>query len=346
MLKSTTIKRNYRLLSTYFMELNMRMLLKTLATVSFLLSPAVVLAQTYPEKPIEMIVAFDPGGGTDVAARSIARYMEKYLGNNAKIVVINKPGAGGELGFTALANAKPDGYTIGFINAPGIIAYTIERETRYKMSDFTPIGNIVQDPNTWYVRTNSDITSVKDVIEFGKKTPGALTIGTSGSSGNSEHIAIMQIERNTGAKFNHAPFGATAPLRAATLGGHVPLGSGGISELVALAKDGKIRILGVMSEKRSPLAPDVPTFKEQGVEVLSVANRGLAAPKNIPADILAKLESALEKAINDPEYNENAKKASIPLEYLNSKDFAAHLNKLETGLRDLWNVTPWREKAK
>lgn len=311
-------------------------------TIILMASSTLLAAGSYPERPITMLVAFKPGGGTDVAARGIARYFEKYLGEGAKIAVVNKPGAGGEIGFTTLATSKPDGYTIGFINVPAIIAYSIERETRYKMADFQPIGNLVYDPGIWTVRADSEIKTLKNAIDFAKANPGVLTIGTTGSSGSSEHIAIMQMERLTGAKFNHAPFGSTAPMRSALLGGHVPVGAFNLGEAVSLASEGKIRILGVMGNKRSSLAPDVPTFKEQGYDLISGSSRGIAAPKGMPADILKMLETALEKAVNDPEYVANAKKAYVPLDYLNAEQFQSLIDRIHKDLSELWAVSPWK----
>jgi len=310
--------------------------------LALLLSPPVPAASDYPARPITMLVAFSPGGGTDVAARGIARYIEKYLGADAKIAVVNKPGAGGEIGFTTLATAKPDGYTIGFINVPAIAAYTVERKTKYKMADFRTLGNIVYDPGVWAVRADSEFKSLQDVIEYGKKNPGVLTIGTTGSSGSSEHIAIMQIEKLTGAKYNHAPFGSTAPMRSALLGGHIPLGAFNLGEGVALEAEGKIRFLGTMGEERAALAPHVPTFKEQGVDVISGSSRGLAAPKAIPDDLFRKLETAVGKAVNDTEYVANAKKAHVPLAYLDGAQYQALIDRLEKDLRALWAEAPWR----
>lgn len=304
--------------------------------------PALSLAADYPERPIQMIVAFNPGGGTDVAARGIARYIEKYLGADAKIAIVNKPGAGGEIGFTTLATAKPDGYTIGFINVPAIISYAIERDTKYQMSDFAPLGNIVYDPGVWAVRSDSEIKNLQDVLEFAKANPGILTIGTTGSSGSSEHVTIMQIEKMTDTKYNHAPFGSTAPMRSALLGGHVPMGAFNLSEGITLEAEGKIRFLGCMSDTRSPLAPHVPTFKEQGLDVVMGSSRGLAVPKGLPDEIFKKLEEAVKQAVNDPEYVAQSKKASVPLNYMTGTEYKALIDRFDTELRKIWAVSPWK----
>ena len=306
------------------------------------MSASVVLAADYPDRPIQMLVAFKPGGGTDVAARGIARYIEKYLGEGAKIAIINKPGAGGEVGFTTLATSKPDGYTIGFINVPAIVSYTIERKTKYKMSDFRPLGNIVYDPGVWAVRADSKIKTAMEAIEFAKKNPGALTIGTTGSSGSSEHVLIMQVERMFKCKFNHAPFGSTAPMRSALLGGHIPMGAMNLSEGITSEAEGKIRILGVMGDKRSPMTPHIPTFKEQGIDVINGSSRGLAAPKDMPDEIFKKLEDALQKAVADPEYVAQAKKSYVPLQYMTGSEYQAMISQFETSLQKMWNEAPWK----
>lgn len=296
----------------------------------------------YPEKPIEMIVAFAPGGGTDVAARSIARYMEKYLASGARIGVVNKPGAGGEIGWTALAQAKPDGYTIGFINAPAINALIIEGKAKFKMSDFQPVANLVYDPGVLVVPKGSPYASLKDLVEAAKKAPSAVVIGTSGASGSSEHIALLNFQRLADAKFTPAFFGGTAPVRQAVLGGHIPAATMNLSEALQIAREGTIKVIGVMSAERSTYLPDAPTFREAGYDVVVGASRGIAAPKNIPADVVAKLEKAIDQALKDPEYLEAAKKAEIPLQYLASKDFRAFLDRASSDLEATWKATPWK----
>ncbi|MGO4738883.1 tripartite tricarboxylate transporter substrate binding protein [Bosea sp. 2KB_26] len=296
----------------------------------------------YPDKPIEMIVAFAPGGGTDVAARSIARYMEKYLGPGARIGVVNKPGAGGEIGWTSVAQGKADGYTIGFINAPAINALVVEGKTKFKMSDFQPVANLVYDPGVLVVPKNSPYSSLKDLVDAAKKASGAVVIGTSGASGSSEHIALLNFQRLADTKFTPAFFGGTAPVRQAVLGGHVPAATMNLSEALQIAREGTIKVIGVMSAERSSYLPDAPTFREGGYDVVVGASRGIAAPKGIPADVIAKLEKAIDQALKDPEYLDAAKKAEIPLQYLASSDFKTFLDRASTDLQATWKATPWK----
>jgi tripartite-type tricarboxylate transporter receptor subunit TctC len=298
-------------------------------------------AAEYPEKPIELIVAFAPGGGTDIAARSIARFMEKHLGG-ATIAVINKPGAGGEIGWTALSQAKPDGYTIGMINPPAFNALAVEGKAKYTMDSFQPIGNIVLDPGILVVGKNSPYNSLKDVIDAAAAAPGAIVVGTSGAAGSSEHIGILNLNRIASVKFTPAFFGSTAPVRQALLGGHIPAATMNLSEALPLIRSGDIKLLGVMSAKRSDYLPDAPTFAEQGYDLTVTASRGLAAPAGVPAEAVAKLEAALKAAMADPEYLKAAQEAEIPLAYLDAAEYKALIARLSADLAETWKVTPWR----
>ncbi|RQW63740.1 tripartite tricarboxylate transporter substrate binding protein [Vibrio viridaestus] len=303
------------------------------------LSASNAIAQDYPSKSVDVLVAFAPGGGTDVAARTIEPYIEKYLGED--LVIVNKPGAGGEVGFSLLANSDHDGYTMGFINLPAMYSYSYERKTSYSPESFTGVANLVYDPGVIVVRSDSKLKTLKDLVNYGKEHPGSLPIGTSGSVGSSEHIAILSVEAATGAKFNHVPFGSTAPLRTALLGGHIQVAAFNLSEADEYVADGSMRLLGVMSEERSEMAPDTPTFKEQGVNVISGTSRGLAVPAGTDPKIVKILSEAVHKAMNDPEYLAKAKAAGVPVHYLGGKDYENFLKSVSKSLDAAWAATPW-----
>ncbi len=319
-----------------------RQMLQGVAGTAALLPFGATAQTAYPAKPIQMLVAFGAGGGTDIAARSIARFMEKHLGGGAQIGVVNKPGAGGEVGWTALAQSPNDGYTIGFINAPAILAMTVEKQPRFSLDSYEPLGNLVLDAAILAVTGDSPYKTLKDFIEAAKTGSAPITVGTTGAAGNSEHIALMSLSRLTGAKINHAPFGGTAPMRQALLGKHIPAGTIGLSEGIAEMKEGSLRILGVMATGRQKIAPDIPTFREQGVDLVSGSSRGIVAPKGIPADIAAKLRAAVKAAVSDPEYVSATEKASIPLHYLDGPDYAAFLKKAHADMQAIWTATPWK----
>ncbi|MCG8710257.1 tripartite tricarboxylate transporter substrate binding protein [Brenneria sp. 4F2] len=296
----------------------------------------------YPEKPIQMLVAFAPGGGTDIAARSIAHYLEKHLGNNAGVAVINKPGAGGEIGWTALARAKPDGYTIGMINPPATNALVVENKAKYRMDDFQPIANIVYDPGILVVNKESPHQTLAQLIDAAKQAPDKLVIGTSGAAGSSEHVAILNLNRLAGIRFKTAFFGSTAPVRQAVLGNHVPAATMNLSEALPLVREGQIRILGVMDGQRSPWLKEAPTFREQNIDLVAGTSRGIAAPKGTPPEIVARLEKALHDVINDPEYLAAAQQAEIPLNYLDAQGYSTLIARINGDLAKTWKITPWR----
>ncbi len=307
------------------------------------MAPAAATAQPrYPTRPIEMIVAFPAGGGTDIGARSVARFMERHLGEGARLGVINRHGAGGEVGWTSLAQSRNDGYTIGFINAPAIVSMMIEKQTRFTLDSYDPIGNLVYDPNVVIVHKDSAFNTLADMINWARANPGALTIGTTGAPGNSEHLALLQVQIKANVTFNHAPFGGTAPLKTAVLGRHVPVGTMSISEALQDMREGKIKILGLMAEQRHRWAPEVATFREQGIDVVAGSWRAIVAPRGVAEPILAQLREALRKAVADPEYVAASEQALVALAYLDAPTLSAQLRRMHADLTEVWQRTPWR----
>lgn len=295
----------------------------------------------YPERPISMIIAYSAGGSTDVGARTLVPYIEKYLGTT--ITVLNRPGAGGEIGWTEFASNAPDGYSIGYINIPTILTIPIERKTRFTLASFIPLARIEDDPSALSVKADSPFKNVKDVIEYAKKNPGKLTYGSSGI-GSDDHLAVLSFARQAGIELRHIPFDGSAPARAAVLGGHVDLLSANISEQVLLADAGQVRILGQMAVDRGAIGPNAPTFKEQGYDVVSGAQRGIAVPAGTDPKIIEKLGKAIKQAFDDPEFKEKAKKQGSALNYANASEFLAILKAKDEDFRAIWEKTPWSKK--
>lgn len=300
-------------------------------------------AQQYPERPITMIVAYSAGGGTDVAARTLAPYIEKYLGDGASITILNKPGAGGEVGFTELANATPDGYTIGFVNTPNALTIPFERETRYSVDSFQPIGNVVDDPGVFAVLPDSPIQTLDDLVAAAKEKPGEITFSSTGI-GSDDQLAMMKFERLSGADLRHVPFEGSAPARTALLGGHIDVGVINAGEAMPYVEEGQLRLLGQMGEERWEGAPDVPTFKEQGYDVVSGSQRGIAAPQGMAQEHVDALAAAIEQAIKDPEFRQKAEEQALPLRYLGPAEYQELLNKASAEAEQIWKETPWVEK--
>ncbi|WP_207792010.1 tripartite tricarboxylate transporter substrate binding protein [Siccirubricoccus phaeus] len=295
----------------------------------------------YPDHPLNMVLAFPAGGGTDVAARPLAKIMEKYLGQ--PIVVTNRPGAAGEIGFTELARSKPDGYTIGFINTPTIVTIPIERpQARFRLDDFAPVLNIVDDPGAVWVLPDSPIRTVPDLVAEAKKRPGQISYGTSGI-GSDDHLAMLALERVADIKLLHVPFAGGAPVRTATLSKQIELAVTNMGEAIGDYRQGMFRPIGQMGTSRWPVMADVPTFREQGFDVVEGSMRGLAAPAGLPRPVLEKLVSAARQAAEDPEWQAVATQLALPLRLLGPDEYRAELVAMRDHYGKLWQQHPWRD---
>lgn len=305
--------------------------------------PAICIG-AYPDKPITMIVAFAPGGGTDVVARALVPYFEKHIGGGAKIVILNRAGAGGDIGFAAIAAAPPDGYTIGFVNSPSFLAIPLERPTKYTWESFELIGNVVDDPASFAVHADSPYKDLKDLAAFARANPGALTVGTPGV-GAPGHLATIIFGKLAGAQVNHIPFKGAGEVRAPMAGKQIVMAGISIGESFQAMKGGvPLRIVAQHSPARTTLAPDIPTSKEQGFPLILSSLRGVAAPKGMPADIRERLVKALERAVADPEFQAKSLQYYAPLRYLSPAQFEATLREDDAQIKQLWKETPWADK--
>ncbi|SDM25751.1 Tripartite-type tricarboxylate transporter, receptor component TctC [Modicisalibacter muralis] len=320
------------------MKNSLSKILLVFGTTTLIASPALA---DYPERPVEMIVAYSAGGGTDIAARTLVSYLEEHLG--ADITVVNRPGAGGEVGFTELASAKPDGYTIGFINTPNVITIPIQRDTRYEMEDFTPVASVIDDPAGFNVHPDSQFKTLEDLIEYAKAHPGDISYGTTGV-GSDDHLAALALERQAGVQMTHVPFPGSSDVRKALMGQHIDLGIFNMGEASRDAAAGRIRTLAQGAEERWEKAPDVPTLKEQGYDLVIGSNRGIAVPAGVPDEIINELSQAIAEAMQEEEFQAAADKQSLPLYYQNPQDYQKTLNTTQERFQALWDESPWAEQ--
>ncbi|KAA0017294.1 tripartite tricarboxylate transporter substrate binding protein [Salinicola corii] len=312
---------------------------RTVAIAAIMLMPLSAMAD-YPERAVQMIIGYSAGGGTDIAARTLVPYIERELGTD--ITVINRPGAGGEVGFTALANAEPDGYTIGFINTPNVLTIPIERETRYELSDFQPVASVVDDPDGFNVGPDSEFASLEDLVAYAKEHPGEITYGTTGV-GSDDHLAALALERLAGIEMTHVPFPGAADVRQALMGGHIEMGIFNIGEAAADVKAGRIKMLAQAASQRSKELPDVPTTAEAGYELTIGSNRGIAVPAGVPDEIVQKLSSAIEAAMNNEDFQKAAVQQSLPLDYQDPTTYQQTLQDLQARFQALWDESPWSQ---
>lgn len=296
-------------------------------------------AWAWPDHPIELIVGFAPGGGTDLTARSLAMFLEKELGTT--VVVQNKPGASSAIALSYVARAKPDGYTLAMTNMPGLVSLPIERKAGFITDDFTYLANLVRDPSAFSVASNSPYQTLDALIAAAKEKPGTISYGSTGV-GTDDHLALVLFQSLTGTRLNHVPYNGAGPLRSSVLGGHTVIGGLNLGEVMPY--QGKnMRVLAQASDKRSALGPDVPTFKELGVDLLFASERGIVAPKGLPPAVADTLRKALGKVAANPDFQTQMKQQFTEMDYVDGPQWQERLKGDDARLRQIWARTPWVE---
>jgi len=293
--------------------------------------------EKYPARGLTLIVAYGAGGGTDASARLLANDLAETIGQ--PVTVQNIAGGGGWNGWSAIAHAKPDGYTIGYINVPSIFAGYLNPDIGRpeSLDSFTLLMNHVTDYCVWAVRTDSPFKSVGDVIRAASNAPGGVSIAAHGYGGD-DHLAILSMEEATGVEFKVIHNKSTAESKAQILGGHVDVVGANVSEVVAEYNAGEMRVLGVMSPTRSEFLPDVPTFREQGYDQEWAVSRGIAAPKGLPQARADALLRFLEATISSERHKKEAAKLSLALEV---KVGQAYRDFLETQEQHIKRLMGW-----
>ena len=242
--------------------------------------------KTYPDKsrPINVIVAYPPGGGTDVAARVMTSLLEKEMG--MPVVVLNKGGAGGQIGFTEIARSRPDGYTIGYLILPTVITTYLDpdRKAVFSRKSFELLAMQDTDPGILAVKGDSPYKTMRDLMDAAKAKPGSIRACTAGILSD-DHIAAMMAEQLGGVKFAIVHLDGAVPGRIAVLGGHVEAYFGNVSEVRSQVSGGAMRILSVFDKKRSRFYPDVKTAEEQGYPMFSGVYHGIGIPAGTPREV-------------------------------------------------------------
>ena len=290
-----------------------------------LLAPMAVPApaqDAFPSHAVTMIVPFPPGGVADTTGRPTAAAMEKVL--KQPIAVTNRPGAGGAVGNAAVANAKPDGYTIlmalSSISVIPAADLLFDRKPAYALSQFAPIALISADPTFLTVRTESPWKTAKEFVAEAKKKPGQLSFSSSGVYG-ALHMPMEMFMHAAGIKMRHVPTTGGGPALNALLGGHVDVTAGGPAAISGHVKAGKLRPLAGWGTKRHPAYPDVPTFKELGYDVEYYIWAGMFAPAGTPEPVMKVLREAARKAVADPDFKAQMEKINSPIVYMDAPEF-------------------------
>ncbi len=277
----------------------------------------------YPTKTVTTICPWSAGGGTDTILRGLTKETEPFLGQT--ITVTNQTGGGGAVGHGAIMNAKPDGYTVGMITfelnslpPQGLVPFTY--------ADFDPLMRVNMDAAALTVRKDAPYNTVEEFIEYAKNHPGEVNIGNSGP-GSVWHIAAGLMADKTGIDVQFVPFDGAAPAVTALVGGHIEAVSVSAAEVQGQVEAGDLKILGVMSEDRLEAFPDVPTFKEAGVDVVFGTWRGLALPKGVPAEVKAIIADSFKQGFESDAFQDFAAKSGLVLAYQDSEAFGEFLAK-------------------
>jgi tripartite-type tricarboxylate transporter receptor subunit TctC len=284
----------------------------------------VVNAADYPDRPISVMVSYNPGGATDFQARLVtmmaAHPKTNYLGQ--PIVIVNKPGAGGKVGWNWFASqARKDGYDLAAYNIPHFVSQSIVfDDTKYNINNLEPIANWGADPAVLIVNKDSQFNTAADLVKYAKANPGKVTFSGAGKFVG-HHIAFLQFEKASGADITYVPYTGGVPALAAVKGGQVMAGFNNLSDAYRSQNDIKILAIADLQREKTFL-PNVPTLKEEGIDVdnSSVNFRGIMAPKGTPKDVIEFLAKQVPLMFNDKKTLGEMKKSGSPIRIMNRSE--------------------------
>jgi tripartite-type tricarboxylate transporter receptor subunit TctC len=309
--------------------------------------PLIAQAQDFPNRPINVVAPFPPGGQADLMARPTAAAMEKIL--KSPVVVVNKTGAAGAVGMAFVANSKPDGYTLLMaLSSISIIPEAdklFDRKPAYTMDQLVPVALVSADPTILVCRSDRPWKSVKELVDDAKKRPEGISYSSSGIYGTL-HMAMEMLIHSAGIKLKHVPYGGAAPALTALLGGHVDCMASGPAVVLPHIKAGKLRPLAGWGEKRLAVLPELPTLKELGYEAEFYIWAGLFAPKGTPEPIMKKLRDTVRAAMQDADFKGALDKMETPIAYLDAPEFQKFWDKDAKMLADAIKRVGKIEEAK
>ena len=268
------------------------------------------------DKPIEIVVGFAAGGETDIMARGLAPFIAKHLGGKANLIVVNKVGASGEIGNAYVQRAAADGYTIGVVNVPPLMFVPLTRKAQYDPKELSLISRVVSDPTLLVTRANNPYTSLKQVVAALKDKPRSLSFGYNGI-GTNGHLAMLQLQLETGIQLNDIPFNGSSQSKNALLGGHTDFMFTSLTVMPSPEKVAvPLRIVSQFMETRAPALKDVPTAREEDINDVMPSDRGFAAPKAVAPAIHKRLQDAIAASLKDPEFLKTATSYASVISYL------------------------------
>ena len=292
------------------------------------------------DAPIEVVVGFAPGGTTDVMVRVLAPYIARQLGDNASLVIVNRPGASGEIGVSQVKRAKPDGYTMGIVNLPGYFFVPMYRKASYSTSDLTLVARVVSDPTVMVARKDSKLTDLKQVVAQLKSSPSSLSAGHNGI-GTNGHLAMARLEKAAEIKLNAIPYNGSAQQKTALAGNQLDIAFLAASEVPDPDNEATpMRLLAQFTKTRVARLSTIPTTYDLGFPVEMTAERGFAAPRGVAPLVLARLQKAIEAAMKDPEYIKAARNDAPFLSYLGGAEWDRQLDQDRKTYEEIARTVP------
>lgn len=294
-------------------------------------------------KPIEVIVPYPPGGGIDLMARFVTKHLGEHL-KGATFVVNNKAGAGGQIGQEAIFAARPDGYTLGALSTLTLSSIPLERPVRWRVGEFTFLANVVDDPGALWVRADSPLKGLADLQRRAADKPDTVSVGTAAGIGSDDHQLLLAFEEAAKVRCLNAPYNGTSQAIRDLLGGVVEAASYNVGEGLNFMREGRTRCLGLAGSRRWAAMPDVPTFREQGFDVLAGSARGFVAPPKLPTEIAASLTGAFRELLGKPDFLAEAERLNLPVNALIGDEYRTFVLREAETVKALFEKRPWKSQ--
>lgn len=292
------------------------------------------------DSPISVTVGFAAGGTTDVMVRTLAPFVAKHLGENASMVVINRPGASGEIAITQVMRAKPDGYSLVIVNLPGYFFVPMHRKSAYTTKDLTLLARVVSDPTVMVTRKDGKVADLKQAIASLKASPSSLSAGHNGL-GTNGHLAMARLDAATSTKFNAIPFNGSAQQKTALASNSLDIAFLAASEVPDPDNEAiPVRLLAQFTKIKVQRLASVPTTYELGYPVEMTAERGFAAPNGVPGAIITRLEKAIDAAVKDPEYIKAAHNDAPFLSFLGGAEWTRQIERERKEYEEIARTLP------
>ena len=294
------------------------------AMAAVAVAASVASAQTYPSRPIELVVHTAAGGGTDIFARVVAEIMGREKLLNQPVNVVNRAGGGGAIAYSYIKSRRGDPHTVMTVATLALLTQTLRPELDLGMENYTPLAFLAQDPQAVMVSAESPYKTFKELIDAAKREPNTLVVAVT-SPGGSGRLLAWLLERETGTRFRAVSFKSGADAIIQVMGGHTHFTTENISEGYAAVEGKKLRVLAVTSAQRLSIVADAPTLRELGIDLHVGTGRGFLMPAGVPKEAAAQMEAILERVYKTPQWKEHAERNLYESIWMGSADYAKHL---------------------